>query len=481
MYSSNLIKLLSKLDTSEWKSFDKFVHSPYFNSNKSIQQLFELLKKYYPDFDSPKLEKEKVFKKLFPGQAYREKRMWQLMSDLKGLTEQFLVAEKTNKQSTSYQLQLREVFLERDLFSWFEQKSVKLGESLEQMETLDIYNQYYLHSIHHNIYFNNESNKEIINHPHLKASFDHLDNFYHLQKLKYACEWVARAFRFKEEIPIDVNEVIPYSEQKHSLLYKLYYFVFLLYQYPISEDAALFDKIKVLLKKNLDKLTKEDSIALLLYLINFGIKKYQLNFKHYKEKLLGLYNYGLDQDLLLYKGKLPEAIFMNILALNLALNKYKEAETFVSTYSVFLNKEVMEVQEKWAKLKIEFGKKNYKEVISVADSFYFKHPKQELTRRSIQIRACFEHFIIDKSYFQLLITKSSNFEKYLKRKDLVASSKRNIYFNLNRGIRNLAELIYERQHNTKFERLLKNVNAEKELGAKDWLINHIKCNQPIPN
>ena len=156
MHSSTLIRLLSKLNKEEWKRFDKFIRSPYFNSNKSVIQLFELLKKYAPDFATPKLNKEKVSQKIYPKTPYKEKRMWQLMSDLKGLAEQFLVVEKNDKYSTKFQLQLSEVFLEKDLYEWYEQKSEVLIEKLTADHHLT--SQFQLHQIHDISYYNNHNN-----------------------------------------------------------------------------------------------------------------------------------------------------------------------------------------------------------------------------------------------------------------------------------------------------------------------------------
>ena len=66
MQKTKLLELLQALDKDEFRRLYKFVKSPWFNSNKGVVQLYEYLRPHYPNFDSPKLDKKQIFKKLFP-------------------------------------------------------------------------------------------------------------------------------------------------------------------------------------------------------------------------------------------------------------------------------------------------------------------------------------------------------------------------------------------------------------------------------
>lgn len=70
MTNSKLIRLLKALDKIEFKELEKFVASPFFKAGKSVEQVFKVLKQYYPEFDEKKISKEVLFKKLYPGEKY---------------------------------------------------------------------------------------------------------------------------------------------------------------------------------------------------------------------------------------------------------------------------------------------------------------------------------------------------------------------------------------------------------------------------
>jgi hypothetical protein len=52
MEKSKVIDIFRTFSPDELKRFRDFVHSPFHNKNKNVIRLFEILKKYYPDFES---------------------------------------------------------------------------------------------------------------------------------------------------------------------------------------------------------------------------------------------------------------------------------------------------------------------------------------------------------------------------------------------------------------------------------------------
>ena len=94
MYNSRLLQLLKILHEDELSQFRKYLASPYFNERPKALELFSLLEKYHPEFSSTKLVKEKIFKRIYPGEEYKDIKLRQLMSYMAGLTENFLLLRK---------------------------------------------------------------------------------------------------------------------------------------------------------------------------------------------------------------------------------------------------------------------------------------------------------------------------------------------------------------------------------------------------
>lgn len=92
-----IIKLLKTLDPEEWKDFEKFAGSPYFNEGRNYIPLLKILKKYHPDFDSKDFTKDKIYKKLFPGKEYKESVLNSMLSRLYSIGEKYLVNAAVNK------------------------------------------------------------------------------------------------------------------------------------------------------------------------------------------------------------------------------------------------------------------------------------------------------------------------------------------------------------------------------------------------
>lgn len=84
------LEILESLSRDELKSFRRFLLSPYFNRSKKVVALYDNIIKFYPNFESPRLNKEYLHKKLSPLLAYNEITMRRLLYDLQNLSQKFI-------------------------------------------------------------------------------------------------------------------------------------------------------------------------------------------------------------------------------------------------------------------------------------------------------------------------------------------------------------------------------------------------------
>ncbi len=61
MIHSKSIQVLKTLSEEELKQFSDFLRSPFHNKNRSLIKLFDVLKKYHPEYE---VENEKVYSKV---------------------------------------------------------------------------------------------------------------------------------------------------------------------------------------------------------------------------------------------------------------------------------------------------------------------------------------------------------------------------------------------------------------------------------
>lgn len=96
MQKSSFLEIIRNLDKEELKRFEAFLSSPYFNTRTNTVKLFSIVKKYAPDFDNKSLDKEEVWKKLFPGKVYNYGLFKNIIFDITKLSERFLEVENFN-------------------------------------------------------------------------------------------------------------------------------------------------------------------------------------------------------------------------------------------------------------------------------------------------------------------------------------------------------------------------------------------------
>lgn len=106
MHQSSLINHIKIFSKEDIKQFDNFLKSPYHNTNKKAISLFEIIKKHYPDYEHPELQKEVIFAKLFPDKAPKGTNLAQLSVELIKLIKQYLAHEFFGKSYAEKQLAL---------------------------------------------------------------------------------------------------------------------------------------------------------------------------------------------------------------------------------------------------------------------------------------------------------------------------------------------------------------------------------------
>src|SRR5258706_741481 len=89
MHKSSLIELVRTFSKQEMKDFGEYVHSPFFNKNKSVSKLYTYLKKYHPEIPPEKIKKEFVFSRVFNSNKYNDALMRSAMFRLSKLAEDF--------------------------------------------------------------------------------------------------------------------------------------------------------------------------------------------------------------------------------------------------------------------------------------------------------------------------------------------------------------------------------------------------------
>jgi len=141
MVKNKAIRVIKTLSESEKKEFALFIRSPYFNSNKKLVKLYELILKDLDSINSENITEEFFYSKLYPSKKFSYGIMKNLMSELSGFVEKFLVINSVNTgiESVSQKLVLLKEYDKRNLDSYFFRSYDKLEKYLDGIKIHENY------------------------------------------------------------------------------------------------------------------------------------------------------------------------------------------------------------------------------------------------------------------------------------------------------------------------------------------------------
>ena len=91
----SFIRLLKSFSKKEITDFEKFIASPFFNSQSTLVKIFSEIKKYYPEFSDNNFTKKNLYEKVNPGKIYNDVIFRKYISNLFKLSEKFLIVNDT--------------------------------------------------------------------------------------------------------------------------------------------------------------------------------------------------------------------------------------------------------------------------------------------------------------------------------------------------------------------------------------------------
>ncbi|MBS1494638.1 MAG: hypothetical protein JST55_14080 [Bacteroidetes bacterium] len=116
MLSATTVEILKRLSSAELKRFGDFINSPYHNSTASLEKIYKIVLKARPDYSSPALEYKNIWKKMFPHEEYKEKRIKNLYADFSIILKKFIGYEEIANKSYELDLLTAESLSAKNLF-----------------------------------------------------------------------------------------------------------------------------------------------------------------------------------------------------------------------------------------------------------------------------------------------------------------------------------------------------------------------------
>lgn len=474
MQSSKLIKLLKVLSPEEFRRFKKFIQSPFFTKNKLLLPLYEYLAKYYPVFEASRFSKEHAFRHLFGAERYSPAKINKLTFEMASLIQEFLWISEIQHNDFRKRKVLNEVFGSRNLYPFFQKETESLLENLEAQPFRDM--DYYrdLIELNYGKYFHPQNNKYNLKDKSLEQLVDGVDKYFAIAKYRFACELKNRERILAKQYEIKFLETINKNGTAELLdgnvVFELYQILFNL---TSTGEERYFFELKAMFFQHVDLLKNDDQLSLFLSGLNFPIQQINRGNRGFIIEAFEWYKFGLQHHLLLQDGELSEVTYGNIVSLSCQTKDFDWTKRFIEDYSKYLNKRIRKDERAFNLGFVLFYEKDYSDAIRLLSTHSFSISHQ-IKARFLMVRIFFEQFMLDDTYFEILIAQIEAFQKLLKRHKLVSKKHQEAHLNSTQILKRYANAIIQK-HNLEADRkkLLDELNSGKPFTIKSWILEKL--------
>ena len=467
MLQSKLITLLRCFGKQELKQFELFLQSPYFNQSEKLVKFFRLIEPHAPLFDSPKLEKEKLYIGLHGKGKYNDSTMRELISEMFKLSKAFLAHEGLKQDELQASaIRFKWLFanhLDKLVDAELETRNSLLEDCTEHFE--DYYFHRWLHDQHQ---FETTTERVQSSEHKLLKTFDVYRHVHSLNRdflLKSFANHnylfaLSRIYKFElEETMIDhVVAMAEHYINKGDIVFDI---SFSITQLGRTFDEKYFVQLKDMFLKNDKSVPRAVMMEAGVGLENFAVKKIREGDIKYNYETMQIYRFEIENNYCLSNNTLNYTYYLNVAARGTDTGDLDWTDNFIETYKENLKQELREDCYKCAKAHILFGRRKFKEALVMALSSNIPFFVYKILTRMLVARAQYELGMLNELFIEL-----ETYRYHLKDEKL--TEERRQHFQLfSLMLKQLGELKGDFS-GKKWEQLTTQIEANKALPRRRW-------------
>ena len=440
--NSKVSDLLLSLTAIERNKFEKYLNSPFFNTNASVTALFDYLNERRGN--AGKVDKVQAFKKIYGTAKYEEQKINDLMSYLTKHLEDFLSILNFENQAMLRKTYLLKELRERSLHKYFEINTRDYKRRLKTPANKDqehYYEMYLLEKELDNYFLKLGIRK---NDKSLQLKSDNSDIFFLIEKLKNSCEMISRKniiaaeydLKMKDEVLGFLNADQTYFENVPAIT--IYHTI--LNMLSDVENETHFYKLKQELKKSSDLFSKQEGRVMYGYAQNHCIKKINAGNQEYNTHLFEIYESLLETQLIFENEYLSPSDYKNIVSIGLRLEKFDWTKTFIEKYKPKLALEFRENAYQYNLASFYYGKNDYKNALKLLQKVEFTDTFYHLGAKSMLLKMYYEldevesfYSLVDAFKVYLIRNKNISINQRVMHQNLVKWTKRSFDIKINAG------------------------------------------------
>lgn len=483
MKNNKSIDILRTFSEDYLKDFKLFIASPYFNTNKKLVKLYDLLYKTRPVFNDDVLLKENLFKKLYPGKTYNQQVIKNLFTQFNDLLEEFITLTEFKKNPTDakyYRLKFFQGNHKEEFEKYAKAELVNLEESnlstqekiKNKLKILELYSGFYYRTSLHDKVLDYEillaieaakySMIKIIEHAYVIMNYS---LFYDSKINTDFFKVIVSGINF-DKIIKDLQKLN--LKDRDLIFINIMYYAYILLSDKKSE--AIFEELKKLIYDN-HKLFGESDLKTFWDILNVtwfvGLNKNDTEslkvLLEFDKFFLSIIEFPLQNEKYINYSE-----FISIFSHAKKLEDWDWAKQFINKYSKFLEEDTRNNTENFVMGQCLMGENKFEEAIS----HFIKIDLNEVIR-SVDVKIFLIQCYYELGYYEQTYSAIDALNHYLKEnKDARLYMKRK---KLKPFIAYLKELVKTKCSNNKLDYVFKKqFENEPRFMERGWIERKIK-------
>lgn len=396
MLQSKLISLLRNFNKEEFKRFETFLLSPYFNQSEKLVRFFRLIEPHYPEFTSKKLEKEKLYIALHGKSEYNDMTMRNLISELFKLGKVFVAQEAYGKDQLQASVYRHLWLAERDIPKLVDAEIETRRAMMEGyvLRDDDYYHHKWLFDLH-KFKVSSErlrgSEHKLLKHfdfwaPSHALNRNYLVNCFWLYLYLLTIELIYN-FPMDESLMSQVELLAPRYLNQGDTVIDIFYNI---YKMIRTDEEKYYHELKARFMQHDPAvpflLRREACVAL----ENYCIEKIRIGEDRFISEVMQLYRAEAEYELYLENGKMDTVYYYNVAMRGAECGELDWAEKFIDDHKEFLPEDQRESSYDYAKAFILFGRGRYMEALRLGLTCNISFFMGKLSLKMLVIRTHYE-------------------------------------------------------------------------------------------
>jgi hypothetical protein len=484
MLKHELLEILKTFSDHEKKRFGKFLRSDYFNKSPKINRLFNILRKYHPDYNNKKITKLNIYKKLAYNKPFNDSTIRNLLYDLQIIAETYLKIINIERNLVESNVFQREEFWNRELSAIYGvnlENSELLLSKRNYWDSMNIMDRFKLNSdkFYFNLAYGNFTGSNFgKNADSLKTAIINLVNYFIVEFLKHneTLYSTSIAYNAKPKTQyvndflklIDVDKLTSYIKKNsvnNGFVAEIY--LKLLRTFTNFKNDRSYSDLLGTVARYSKRLSTADNKYLYGRLIDYCKMKIEANANpvRFEKQLFKLYDIIIKNSFYPgdFKGNIRIGVYKDIFETALKLKKLSWLENFVSSFKNKLHSDYRKDMTTFSTAIINFEKGNYKESLDLISKIKFDDFIFEIEARALQIRSTLHLGNIDPMHYMIDRYKDYLFHHRKMTRDERQAHENFVYF--------LKMLIHyvKGEEGINLKRLQQNLAKSKNVLHKEWM------------